>query len=85
MCEVVGVALYCSSCATALLSVLYCCAPPPQLLSLGAFASLAQDSPTLNEQTHLDHKHGGGVEQGMPTTRGLTLSEVHNIQPWMRP
>lgn len=36
----------------------------------------AQDSPTLNEQTHLDLKHGGGVEQGMPTTRGLTLSEV---------
>lgn len=41
-----------------------------------AFARPAQDSPTLNEQTHLDLKHGGGVEQGMPTTRGLTLSEV---------
>lgn len=36
----------------------------------------SQDSPTLNEQTHRDPSHGGGVEQGMPTTRGLTLSEV---------
>ncbi|CAN0124504.1 unnamed protein product, partial [Hapterophycus canaliculatus] len=40
---------------------------------------LVVDSPTLNEQTHRDPKHGGSVEQGMPTTRGLTLSEVATV------
>ncbi|CAM9725053.1 unnamed protein product, partial [Ectocarpus sp. 4 AP-2014] len=40
---------------------------------------LVVDSPTLNEQTHLDQKHGAGSEKGMPTTRGLTLSEVATV------
>lgn len=49
---------------------------PPSCGGLCYFYCQMQDSPTLNEQTHRETSHGGSKEAGIPSTRGLTLSEV---------